>query len=318
MGSDRPGGFPNVALLDLATKQMTWATDTKWEANAADFSPDGKEFTYVINADGRSDTYLADTATRTGARINVPAGLNLYPGIAPRAFAAETVLQARRFAPKLQTQPADLWVYEIAAKQPRQLSFSAVASLTAAKIPPSILVHYKSFDGKIISAFAWMPFNLKRDGSNPAIVLPHGGPTGQTQDAFNRTVVALVTRGYVCIAPNPRGSTGYGMEFQLANTKDLGGGDLQDEAYAVKFLEATGYVDPKKIGITGGSYGGFMTLMAIGKTPDIWAAFSPSNPTASSTGSRCFSMKTRVCRSTKNLCWATRKRTEPSTKRIRR
>jgi dipeptidyl aminopeptidase/acylaminoacyl peptidase len=268
VGSDKPGGFPNVALLDLATKQLTWATDTKWEANAGDFSPDGKEFTYVINADGRSDTFLADTATRNGAKINVPPGLNTYPGT-PSSFSPD----GSRLVVSHQssTQPNDLWIYEL-AKQARQFTFSAVASLTAAKIPASTLVHYKSSDGKIISAFVWLPFNLKRDGSNPAIVLPHGGPTGQTQDAFNRTVVALVTRGYICIAPNPRGSTGYGMEFQLANTKDLGGGDLQDEVYGVKFLEETGYVDPKKIGITGGSYGGFMTLMAIGKTPDIWAA----------------------------------------------
>jgi len=62
------------------------------------------------------------------------------------------------------------------------------------------------------------------------------------------------------------------MDFQRANYQDLGGGDLQDEVYAVKFLESTGYVNSKKIGITGGSYGGFMTLMAIGKTPDVWAA----------------------------------------------
>jgi len=81
-----------------------------------------------------------------------------------------------------------------------------------------------------------------------------------------------VSRGYICIAPNVRGSTGYGIEFQKANYKDLGGGDLQDEVYGAKFLEATGYVNPKKIGITGGSYGGFMTLMAIGRTPDVWAA----------------------------------------------
>jgi dipeptidyl aminopeptidase/acylaminoacyl peptidase len=69
-----------------------------------------------------------------------------------------------------------------------------------------------------------------------------------------------------------RGSTGYGMAFQKANYQDLGGGDLQDEVYATKFLKATGYVSPKKIGITGGSYGGFMTLMTVGKVPDIWAA----------------------------------------------
>jgi dipeptidyl aminopeptidase/acylaminoacyl peptidase len=62
------------------------------------------------------------------------------------------------------------------------------------------------------------------------------------------------------------------MEFQKANYQDLGGGDLQDEVYATKFLTDTGYVNPKKIGITGGSYGGYMTLMAMGKTPDVWAA----------------------------------------------
>jgi len=153
-----------------------------------------------------------------------------------------------------------------------QLTFSAIASLKSSNIPASHLVHYKSFDGKIISAFMWVPFNLKRDGSTPGIVLPHGGPTGQTVDSFNRSAAALASRGYICIAPNPRGSTGYGLEFQKANTKDLGGGDLQDEVYAAKFLTATGYVDDKKIGITGGSYGGYMTLMAIGKTPDVWAA----------------------------------------------
>jgi dipeptidyl aminopeptidase/acylaminoacyl peptidase len=118
----------------------------------------------------------------------------------------------------------------------------------------------------------WVPFNLKRDGSNPALVLPHGGPTGQVLDYWSPRVAALVSRGYICIAPNVRGSTGYGMDFQRANYQDLGGGDLQDEVYATKFLQSTGYVDAKKIGITGGSYGGFMTLMAIGKTPDIWSA----------------------------------------------
>jgi dipeptidyl aminopeptidase/acylaminoacyl peptidase len=117
-----------------------------------------------------------------------------------------------------------------------------------------------------------MPFNLKRDGKNPLIVLPHGGPTGQVEDSFSPRIIALVSRGYTVIAPNVRGSTGYGVAFEKANYQDLGGGDLQDEIYGVKFMEATGFIDSKKVGITGGSYGGFMTLMAIGKAPDIWAA----------------------------------------------
>ena len=169
-------------------------------------------------------------------------------------------------------RPGDLWSYTIATAKPIQLTHSANPSVVASSLPQSQLVHYKSFDGTMISAFVWLPFNLKRDGMNPAIVLPHGGPTGQTVDFFNRQAAALATHGYICIAPNVRGSTGYGMEFQKANYQDLGGGDLQDEVFAAKFLVATGYVDAKKIGITGGSYGGFMTLMALGRTPDIWAA----------------------------------------------
>lgn len=267
--SDKPGGFSNVALLEIATTRLTWVTDLKWEASSGDFSQDGRHFTYQVNEDGRSDDYLADTATLKSAELKLPAGLNSYSGN-PKTFAPEggRLLVNHQSS----TQPGDLWVYDVASQRPRQLTFSAIATLTAAKIPASQLIHYRSFDGKIISAFVWVPFNLKRDGSNPAIVLPHGGPTGQTTDYFNRTVLALVTRGYVCIAPNVRGSTGYGIDFQKANYQDLGGGDLQDEVYGVKFLEATGYVDAKKIGITGGSYGGYMTLMAIGKTPDIWAA----------------------------------------------
>ncbi|MGB8542451.1 MAG: S9 family peptidase [Candidatus Acidiferrales bacterium] len=267
--SDKPGGYPNVAFLDVATKQITWATDTKWEAQSGDFSPDGKQFTYIVNEDGRSDAYLGDVSTHRGEKIKFPVGLNGFAGN-PSSFSPKggRLLIDHQSS----TQPDDLWVYDVSKQASQQLTISAVASLASAKIPPSVLVHYKSFDGKTISAFAWIPYNLKRDGSNPAIVLPHGGPTAQTSDYFSRTTIALVSRGYICIAPNVRGSTGYGIDFQKANNKDLGGGDLQDEVYAAKFLEASGYADPKKIGITGGSYGGFMTLMAIGKTPDIWAA----------------------------------------------
>jgi dipeptidyl aminopeptidase/acylaminoacyl peptidase len=102
--------------------------------------------------------------------------------------------------------------------------------------------------------------------------MPHGGPTLQTTDAFNGRAELLASRGFVVIAPNVRGSTGYGTEFQEANIKDLGGADLKDEIAGVDFLKATGFVDAKRVGIWGGSYGGFMTLMAIGKNPEMWSA----------------------------------------------
>ena len=269
LSSDAKGGYMNIALLDVTSKKLTWVTDLKWEAFAGNFSPDGKCYTYVVNEDGLTNAYIADRLTHAAEKIDLPHGLNYFSGN-PNEFAPQSdrVIVSHEAS----NQTGDLWVYDLNSRRAEQLTFSAIASLRAVPLPPSQIVHYKSFDEKIISALLWVPFNLKRDGSNPALVLPHGGPTGQMVDYWNTDVAALTSRGYICIAPNPRGSTGYGLDFQKANFQDLGGGDLKDEIAAVEFLKATGYVDPKKIGITGGSYGGFMTLMAIGKAPDTWAA----------------------------------------------
>jgi dipeptidyl aminopeptidase/acylaminoacyl peptidase len=267
--SGEKGGYNNVALLDLKTKKKTWITDTQWEAGSGEFSPDGRQFTYAINHDGQTDMYLQTVGQTSAQRLDFPPG-QTFASALPTAFSPDGT--RLMISHEDSQRVGDLWIYDLKTRSARQLTQSAIASLSPSSIPPAQIVHYKSFDGQIISAYLWMPFNLKRDGSNPAIVLPHGGPTGQIRNAFDANAAALASRGYICIGPNVRGSTGYGLAFQKANIKDLGGGDLQDEVYATGFLLSSGYVDPKKIGITGGSYGGYMTLMAIGKVPDIWAA----------------------------------------------
>jgi dipeptidyl aminopeptidase/acylaminoacyl peptidase len=267
--SDAQSGYMNVALLDVATKKVTWVTDLKWETFGGSFSADGKRYSYTVNEDGVIDPYIVDRSTNHAEKVNLPHGLNAFQGN-PNEFApqGDSVIVSHEAS----NQPSDIWIYNLNTRHADQLTFTAIASLRATPLPPSQIVHYKSFDGKIITALLWVPFNLKRDGSNPGLMMPHGGPTGQMVDYWNTDVAALTSRGYICIAPNPRGSTGYGLDFQKANFQDLGGGDLKDEIAGVEFLKATGFVDPKKIGIYGGSYGGFMTLIAIGKTPDIWGA----------------------------------------------
>ncbi len=269
IGSNEKGGFENVAFLDIGTKKVAWVTNLQWEAVPGNFSPDGRRFTYLVNQDGRTALYLGDRDSLQASQLDFPEGVSSFAGNpSPFSPAGDRLLVSHQSSQR----PSDFWVYDLRGRAAKQITFSAIADLDPASLPPSHLVHYRSFDGKIISAFLWIPYNLERNGQNPGVVLPHGGPTGQTVDSFNRTAAALASRGYVCIAPNPRGSTGYGLAFQKANYQDLGGGDLQDEVYAAKFLTSTGYVDEKKIGITGGSYGGYMTLMAVGKTPDVWAA----------------------------------------------
>ncbi|HXV01129.1 MAG TPA: S9 family peptidase [Caulobacteraceae bacterium] len=263
-------GVRQAGLLDVASGAVTPLRPDAWEQDAEDFSPDGRLILFSSNVDGRRTLFAYDLAAKTSRALPLPAGVSSLASSGHQSFSPD----GRRLLVSHQGSNAspDLCVADLAAWTSAPLTRLGLASLSPAGLPTSQIVHYRSADGTVVSAFLWMPFNLARDGRAPGIVLPHGGPTGQTTDTFNRTALALASRGYVILAPNPRGSTGYGRAFQDANHMDLGGGDLEDEAAGAKFLGQTGYVDARRIGITGGSYGGYMTLMAVAKTPSIWAA----------------------------------------------
>jgi dipeptidyl aminopeptidase/acylaminoacyl peptidase len=265
--SNANGGYENAALLDLATKKLNWLTRTQWSAGGVAFTPEGGTAVVVLNADGRISTRFIDLKTMQQSERGVPPGLNT-PAASPTPFLPDgSMLLSHEDS----SHPEEL--YRLAPDNSlTQITHNANEALQHIVLPKSQLVTYRSFDGRLISAFVWVPFNCMRDGKAAAVVMPHGGPTGQTIDSFNGRAELLASRGFVVIAPNVRGSTGYGMEFQNANIKDLGGADLKDEIAGVDFLKATGFIDPKRVGIWGGSYGGYMTLMAIGKTPGVWSA----------------------------------------------
>lgn len=266
--TDEGTGQSHAGIYSVATKKWRGLAPTPWEETSDIMTPDGRSMIVRTNNDGRSTLSRVDLATMTKTDLTLDPGRATVPGLAAFAPDGRHMLVTRSGA----DSPTMLYSYDLAANEAVPVVPLAMASLAPATLPKSQIVTYKSFDGTPISAIVTMPFNLKRDGSNPAIVMPHGGPTGQAQDGFSRYATAFATRGYIVIQPNFRGSTGYGKPFQEANIKDLGGGDLKDTVAAKTFLVASGYVDPKKVGIFGGSYGGFMTLMAIGRTPDEFAA----------------------------------------------
>ena len=241
---------------------------TAWEQTADAISPDGSAMAVETGVDGRTDISIVDLKTLAERTLPLPPGSNVVPASKPFTPDSRRLLVAQTGA----TSPGAPVIVDLASGRVQAPIQLAMASLDPATLPRSKVVTYRSFDGTLVSAILTLPFNLKRDGSNSAVVMPHGGPTGQATDYFNRTATALASRGYLVIQPNPRGSTGYGHAFQVANFQDLGGGDLKDELAAKAFLVATGYVDARRVGITGGSYGGFMTLMAIGRAPDAFAA----------------------------------------------
>lgn len=268
--SENGAGLRQAMLLDLATGTRTAIHAGDWPQEAGAFSPDGRRMIAIENVDGRDRVYLYDRTSKSARALALPQGNSAgFFGSLP-AFSPDG--SRLLFPHSAGNAPFDYWTFDIASSKASRLTRLGLASVDPETLPRSEIVRYKSADGTVISAVLWMPWNLKRDGSAPVVVLAHGGPTGQTLDNFDATAAALASRGYMVIAPNVRGSTGYGRAFEQANRRDLGGRDLEDEAWGAKFLIASGYADPKKIGITGGSYGGFMTVMALARMPDFWAA----------------------------------------------
>jgi dipeptidyl aminopeptidase/acylaminoacyl peptidase len=274
--SNAGNGYDNVALLEVATKQIHWLTQDKWEIGGESFSPDGKFLTYSANVDGNTDIYIYDIAANKARPLPLAKGIN-SPAGRPTPFTHDS--SKMLYAHTGPTAPGDLWIYTMSDGKSQQLTHSLVGGVRAENMVEPYLVHYPSKDGKwTISAFVYVPYNLPRNGEHPAIVYVHGGPTAQTMNSFNRFVQYMANQGYLVIAPNYRGSTGYGKEFQQANLFDMGGGDLQDVLAAADWIKQTGYVDPKKLILMGGSYGGYLTMMGVTKAPDLWAAGIPIVP----------------------------------------
>ncbi|HEV2399074.1 MAG TPA: S9 family peptidase [Candidatus Sulfotelmatobacter sp.] len=284
--SNAANGYENIGVLEVGTKgglngvfkpgEIKWLTKDKWDIRGREFSPDGKKITFNANVDGEEDIYLYDLATGNSTPLQISKGVNEPVG-GRSAFTKDG--QQLLFVHNGPTAPGDLWVYHLATGKSQQITHSLVGGIRSEDLVEPYLIHYPSRDGKwTISAFLYVPYNMARNGQNAAIVYIHGGPTSQTMNSFNRFVQFAANQGYMVLAPNYRGSTGYGKEFQNANLFDMGGGDLQDVLAGVDWIKQTGHLDPKKIAVMGASYGGYLTMMAVTKAPDIWAAGVPIVP----------------------------------------
>ncbi len=281
--SNAENGYENVGVLNSSERngiaqpgKIKWLTRDNWEINGGNFSPDGKRVTWTANVDGFVNIYLHDLVSGKTTSLLLPKGVNTLGG-SQSAFAHDgSRLLYYHDGP---TSPRDVWVYSLATSKSHQVTHALLAGVRSEDMVEPFLVHYASQDKKwTISAFVYMTYNMVRNGQNAAIVYVHGGPKSQTVNSFNRFIQHIVNQGYMVIAPNYRGSTGYGKDFEDANLFDMGGGDLQDVLAAADWIKQTGYVDPKKIVLMGGSYGGYLTMMGVTKAPDVWAAGVPIVP----------------------------------------
>ena len=276
--SDAKTGFMNVGLLDAASKQIKWLTEEKWEVEAVDFTPDGKRAIWTANADGEVSVHATDLATGKVEELPTGGGVNTTDEIPnPVSRDGSRLLYMHDGA----NSPRAVWVYDFASRKAQPVTHALLAGVPQKELVEPKLAHFPSKDGKYtLSAWVYMPYNIQPNHKYPAIVYVHGGPDDQSMANFNPLLQYFVNLGYVVIAPNYRGSTGYGRDFQKANHMDAGGAELQDVVEAAEFIKKSPYVDPKNIVLMGRSYGGYLTLLGVTKYPDEWSAGVPIVPFA--------------------------------------
>jgi len=250
---------------EIATGKFEKVEATNWDIQYGYFSRHGKYRVVGINNDAKTEIKIYDTAT------NKPISLPKLPNGEITSVNISRSEKLMTFYLNGSRAPNNLFVYDLATKKYTQLSNTMNPEIEQNDLVEAKVVRYKSFDGVEIPSIHYKPNHIKPGEKAPALVWVHGGPGGQSGVGYSALIQYLVNHGYVVIAVNNRGSSGYGKTFFKMDDMKHGEEDLADCVEAKKFLAATGYVDPNKIGIIGGSYGGYMVLAGLAFRPEEFA-----------------------------------------------
>jgi dipeptidyl aminopeptidase/acylaminoacyl peptidase len=253
--SDRDSEFHRLTYIDLATKEPTYLTSQiPWDVEEFDLSDDGKTIAFVTNEDGYGVLHLMDTRTRTEKPVpNLPKGI---------VSGVRWHKNSRDLGFDLSSARSTSDVYSLDAHTGKleRWTFSETGGLNTADFSEPQLIHWKSFDDKSISGFLYRP-SEKFSGKRPVIINIHGGPEGQYRPGFlQRNNYYLNQLGVALIFPNVRGSTGYGKTFLAADNGLNREGSYKDINALLDWIATQPDLDASKVLVTGGSYGGFMTL----------------------------------------------------------
>ena len=229
----------------------------KWDVVYMYLSENGKFRVLGINEDGRNKVLLYDHTT--GNQLDFPEittgtvqGVNISPSEKNMILFVSS-----------DKSPVNLWLYNFETKKLTQLTKTLNPQINPDDLVQSEVVHFKSFDGLDVPAIYYRPLNAGKDAKVPALVWVHGGPGGQSRPGYYQSVQYFVNHGYAILMVNNRGSSGYGKTFYNMDNRDHGDRDLMDCVFGKRWLAKQEYIDSTKIGIYGGSYGGFMSLAGI-------------------------------------------------------
>jgi dipeptidyl aminopeptidase/acylaminoacyl peptidase len=259
--TDEASEYRYLVKMDLTAGTREVIEKPDWDVTDAGLSRGGKYLFLEINADGRSEIRLYEAATMKAVRL---------PALPKAAITSVTFNRDETqaaFYVNGSRQPNDLYVLDLASGRDRALTRSLSARLDADNLVEAEVARFKSFDNVEVPGILYKPHRASASAKVPALVWVHGGPGGQSRVNYSGLIQYLVNHGYAVFAINNRGSSGYGRTFYKMDDRKHGEGDLDDCVWSKKFLAATGYVDPARIGIIGGSYGGYMTLAALAFRP---------------------------------------------------
>jgi dipeptidyl aminopeptidase/acylaminoacyl peptidase len=252
--TDKDSEFHRLAYVDLSTKEHKFlTTDIPWDVEGFDLSRDGKRIAFITNEAGLSVLRELDTAEKASVRkLEIPVGV---------IGAIRWHSNGRDLAFSLNNArgPGDAYSIDVATGKMERWTTSE-AAVKADGFPEAELVKWKSFDGKMISGFLYKP-PAKFSGKRPVLVVIHGGPEGQSLPTFlGRNNYYLNELGVALIFPNVRGSTGYGKTFSLLDNGFQREDTYKDINALFDWIGTQPELDASRICVTGGSYGGHMTL----------------------------------------------------------
>jgi dipeptidyl aminopeptidase/acylaminoacyl peptidase len=263
-----------IGRLDLESGEVTPLVAPGWDCESLERAPDGQALAYTVNVDGVRTPYILDLAAGTS---RAAPGLDGGPGlVADGQLAFSPAGDRLAFAYTYATRAADVHVWDLARDRIDRATRSSHGGIPLARFVAPQLIHYPTFDDddtggtRRIPAWFYKPAQAERP--LPVIVLVHGGPEGQYSPSFHPLIQYWVDRGYAVLAPNVRGSTGYGKAYSHLDDVEKRMDSVADLAHAARWLRAQPEVDGARIVVYGGSYGGFMVLSALTAYPELWAA----------------------------------------------
>ena len=263
-------GRHEVAIARYAEREIgriERMTDSIHDEYGAVWRPDGRALAYLHSEDASVSLRRVFTVSHADHAVSDVPGLHASPAIGPDSDTTVFVLSSS-------TLPGDVYVTGERATEPRPITRSLPAAIDPATLVEPLHVRYPGADGDEVPALLFMPYAEALHGEKvpPAIVNIHGGPTNQHYREWNVATQLFVNAGYVVLAPNVRGSTGYGRKWRESNRRDWGWKDLEDIARGAAWLGDRKIADPKRVGAYGASYGGYLTLMALALRPEQFAA----------------------------------------------